>query len=373
MCHISFVSNADELSVRELLSVMSAECNRNTDGYGIFNSKNIYRSIEKELTISDELITTYKNSKWVIGHNRFGTKGIATIENTHPFETENFVFCHNGIISNCDELEKEIGKVEVDSQAIGLLLEKHKSMAFDEMIKEAAKKIEGYFSVFLYDKRSSKLYYFKHNANFDFASVEYNGKKYLYGFTDDEHFKDLFNTLKRKIITFAGKKVKPLEIESDTVYEISKNKLVKICDFTAKVKEYSSCYYGQSYGFVNKSEWSEDKPELVTELTSMKKEIALFIKRAYGTWIKFKKNQSGYYIKCKNQVALDFIEFAIGSTKSLNDEDIAELYKVINSDMAEDFMSDSREFNMDRYGNIIAEDGSCLMASDVIGYIGRCG
>lgn len=362
MCHISFVSDADKASMNQMLNIMSEECEHNSDGYGIFNKRNIFRSIEKEMKIDNETKSMFKGG-WVIGHNRFGTKGEATLENTHPFVTESFMFCHNGVISNCEELEKDIGKVEVDSQVIGLLLEKYKALPFEKMIQEAAKRIEGYFSVFLYDKRSSKLYYFKHNANFSFASVKYKGKKYIYGFTSAEHFKDLFNTHKKGVITFAGKKIKPLEIESDAVYEIGK-KLIKVCDFTAKVKEYSSCYYGQTYGFVNK--YGDDKPELINELTSMKAEIALFIKRAYGTWIKFKKNQSGYYIKCKNQAAMDFINFAIGSTKSLNDEDIAELYKVINSDIAEDFM----ENHMDRYGNIIGEDGSCLMASEVIGYIG---
>lgn len=62
-------------------------------------------------------------SPTVIGHTRLATHGEVNWKNAHPFKYGKWIFAHNGVISNYEDLNKELGtNYEVDSQVIGALL-----------------------------------------------------------------------------------------------------------------------------------------------------------------------------------------------------------------------------------------------------------
>lgn len=112
-----------------------------------------------------------KRTNFLFGHNRLTTVGNEKfIENNHPFETEQFVFAHNGTFHNyhlyytkLDLIDINNKYVETDSFVFLKLMEKHYKENNDiiEALKYAAKNINGTMACWLYDKYNNDLYLFR--------------------------------------------------------------------------------------------------------------------------------------------------------------------------------------------------------------------
>lgn len=105
-------------------------------------------SIFTKLKEYDEVADTlFKESNFIVGHNRSATKGKINAECTHPFRENHIVLVHNGTLISHKELHEDY---EVDSRAICHSISKIGA-------KETIKKIDGAFALIWYNTNNNTL------------------------------------------------------------------------------------------------------------------------------------------------------------------------------------------------------------------------
>jgi len=251
MCQIQVLyklkSNLNENDLEEFYKLMCYGSLHNNDAWGIFNSK---FSMKKSGGFNKSLIKSDLKDKFIVGHNRLTTSGenlsndgLGIVWNTapfpinyftkkrqeqinhHPFILNDLVLVHNGIISNASSLRKEYNiksRIQTDSYVILYLIDYYlnkndKTDRTDKIInaiQRTTRRIDGSYSVILYDKKTMNLFYFKNfQTDFNFkitndvliGSTMENNLDYVY-----------FGSLK-----------KPVEIRENHIYLINKTNILK--------------------------------------------------------------------------------------------------------------------------------------------------
>jgi len=171
MCNLNILIKKEKIKDKEnleiipgfLMAVTSNSFTVNNDGDGVYFNNLLIRSSNKI-----DLFKYFEDilkSKIVITHQRLATSGLS-IKYTQPFESEEFVLAHNGIINDF------IGKKGSDSFGFfnQFLKEFNKSKGEREenIIKVIKKLLDGMnfgsYSIALLDKKTENLYYFKNYA-----------------------------------------------------------------------------------------------------------------------------------------------------------------------------------------------------------------
>lgn len=91
--------------------------------------------------------TNHYDYDMMIGHNRAATHGKAIERHTHPFNEDNIVLTHNGVITNAYKLNNAV----VDSQAVAIALNGE-----DDFV-DILEKLDGSFALVWFDYRDQKL------------------------------------------------------------------------------------------------------------------------------------------------------------------------------------------------------------------------
>jgi len=254
MCEIEFIKridgNLNSKDIEEFFKLMEFGSLNNADAFGFFNHTHLF----KEKGIFNLKGFRYKKllaGGFIVGHNRLTTTGTEDKNyNNHPFELNDFIMVHNGIISNDEDLRKKFkikSKIETDSYVILWLINhffnkskrKNRVKKMKEAIKKTTKKIEGSYSVFVYDKESCDLYYFRNSGtDFSFCLLD---NKILIGSTTENNLKHIY--LNKKYIfdsdLFDERIFK--ETEEETIYLINDEVIIKeIGEFEEVYNWYSS-------------------------------------------------------------------------------------------------------------------------------------
>lgn len=218
----------------------------NPHAWGYFNNK-IKQRFSGEY-IGKQLHDVVGQS-FVVGHNRFATKGDKKKNrNNHPFSSKRFTWVHNGILDNDDELRKKYNiqtKGIVDSAVIGHVVEKHLSddMTVAKSIAIAMEEIEGDYSIFIQDRKTSKLYYFRNSMrNFSVRLYrkrvgQVTDRFVMVGSTNSDNFDGLYTS---RVLGFPVRDYEILSttgIEDGIVFEINENGFVELEEFKPKVRE----------------------------------------------------------------------------------------------------------------------------------------
>ncbi|KUJ76785.1 glutamine--fructose-6-phosphate aminotransferase [Ruegeria marisrubri] len=118
------------------------------------------RAVGKLVNLSDLLVHDPLPGKSGIGHTRWATHGVPSVENAHPHRAGSVAVVHNGIVENYRELRAELAshgfrfETETDTETVALMTEHHMKSGLDP-VQAAFKTIdqlEGAFALaFLFD------------------------------------------------------------------------------------------------------------------------------------------------------------------------------------------------------------------------------
>lgn len=229
MCQIQLIYQRDKLKKKDVCNFMNLMCFggvKNKDAWGVFNKDHLFKQ-SGVFNPNNFDVKNYIQDNFIVGHNRlkcgcldgfnFG-RGIIKEkhENNHPFELDDFILVHNGVINNASKLFKKHKlntKITTDSYIILYLINKYFKMSLKllrkdkiiDSINKTLQELSGWYSIVLYDKVDDEIYYFKdYITQFHFCIVDKNiligsTKKLNLNYTYLDKHKEYFIPLNNKI------------------------------------------------------------------------------------------------------------------------------------------------------------------------------
>jgi len=233
----------------------------NNDSFGYFTPERTKRIANEYKSRSYQDII---NAPFVVGHNRFSTKGANTKKNAHPFQSNRFIWVHNGIINNDEQLKKRFKlkiKAKVDSAIIGHVVEHYakKEKSIENAIKSAIEQISGDYSVFLYDKITRRLFYFRNSLRTFETALLYekkNNRYILIGSTNGENIDKVYT---KQLLGFNIRKAEVLSrktIMPNALFEVNGNGFEHLANFTPAKNAYLYPY--NSFYNERANSWEDD-------------------------------------------------------------------------------------------------------------------
>jgi len=213
-------------------------------------------------------------------HQRISTSG-KTEEYTQPFQDDEFVLAHNGVLSQFVDYELKHSDTYNLFEKFKTYFKEMNGRDREERIKRTIQVIFdeqfGSYSIFIYDKIGDKLYYFKNKSTSIYLTM--NKKRNIaYMTTDDDN---------NKMLTLISDDFKEYEIEDLRIYSIetikNKNNSIISIKKIGKIKEYE---YRAPTKIIDKSNWDNEFDEY---------------NRGYKSYVDTSKNSND----ANNQAALE--------------------------------------------------------------------
>lgn len=233
MCNLNILiskkKNVPTLDIiNNYIGAINHSYNNNSDGIGQYFSNNNKKITSKyNINLLKEL-KNFRSSRVLINHTRLTTSGHEA-HNIQPFCKNKYVFVHNGILSNYIINSKDSDSLQFFNKFLELV---KTGISDIEAIKETFKK-QKYYSIFIYNTETKKMYYFKSTQ----ASISINiiGNSYLF-----------ITTNKDNLLYFEKYTTKPIVIEDYTIYEITTN-FNFIYQGQIEKEEFIPCSYDYKY------------------------------------------------------------------------------------------------------------------------------
>jgi glucosamine 6-phosphate synthetase-like amidotransferase/phosphosugar isomerase protein len=230
MCEIHFLmpiqSKLESQDIEQIKRLLKRGAQKNQDGFGLFDEAHLLRRPFKYEDKFNSLVTErFKESGFIVAHNRLATHGNIKTRNTHPFDSRQLVWVHNGVICNYEAIaaEYQLGRVLVDSEVIGQAIEKELANSdIVSAIKQVSEKLKGSYSVFLWHKPSRRLFYFRHAAPFYFSLHEYQGRRIIVGSSVKSNLQGLYGQPLYGFDVSKSQRLADKEPEAGTIYEVDK-------------------------------------------------------------------------------------------------------------------------------------------------------
>ncbi|PNX51819.1 MAG: hypothetical protein BV456_01705 [Thermoplasmata archaeon M8B2D] len=272
MCQLTFIHTSDvELNKKLLINqylVNTAVSHR--DGWGFFTKpkglfKTMYHPWETS-NIGTIIKDRVKFSEPIIAHVRLATatnkvKEVCN-ENSHPFETKDFVVAHNGTFDG-DILSEERFKDKIDSEIFTILLQeaydKNPKLSIIKLLEKAySENLTGKFAFLIYFKPADKYYIVRgrtamlHKSDISEYDPETEKSKKI-GFiinTDKDDIKRAFKFAAKNYELETGKEFiisDPEILKMNTVYQVMGDYIKEIGSLLEKDKVVAARNHNDAY------------------------------------------------------------------------------------------------------------------------------
>lgn len=221
MCNLNILIKRKYRDVAPFLMAASSHSFvNNSYGEGIytsFDNKVIKSSKKIDFT---KLSKSINHSNFIITHQRLATSGFQEKYN-HPFENEDFVIVHNGVIN--DFLKTK------GSDSWGFFVDFIKNFKEDlshlredriiSVLKSMFNNVNGWYSIFIYDKKDKVGYYFK-DSRTQITFVRYKGCLYITTASSNLEFLSLLDDNQNSYHKKYYDNVNELDIKDNILYKI---------------------------------------------------------------------------------------------------------------------------------------------------------
>lgn len=218
MCNLNIVIKKSEIAEKKLIPFLMAVSSysyvNNKDGEGFYFGR-VVKSIEKVniFKYRDEL----QGQNVILSHQRLSTSGHEE-KYTQPFEGDDFIFMHNGIMSQFVKKTNSHSDTFNLFQKFQRIFKELKKDDRKKRIRKAIKKTfnfqSGSFSICIYDKKADKVYYFKNSSTYIHC---YKNHNLIYITTESRN--EVF-------LKMLDRDFKQIDFKDNTIYEINPNSLI---------------------------------------------------------------------------------------------------------------------------------------------------
>lgn len=142
---------------------------RGYDSAGIAVIKNnnlkLVKSVGKIADLMHKIDANNFDGNCGIGHTRWATHGVPSINNTHPFEIDGIALVHNGIIENHNDIRRKLllkgyeFEGQTDSEVLLKLIHSYAVTGFDELqsVRKALQEVTGAYAIAVIFAKNSNL------------------------------------------------------------------------------------------------------------------------------------------------------------------------------------------------------------------------